>query len=132
MKNMGLNLGQRKKLHKYIEFVKKNSEEKPKIMLNKNSNEKEVASFLKEQFNFSDKVIENLGLDGESLYLFTEEDINEIKDLTQEQKDNFNKYLITLKNENNNNEENNIIGDTINSPEISDFKEKINIKKIKT
>ena len=69
MKNIGLNLGQRKKLIKYIEYVKtiKNEE----LVVNENSTEEEVAKFLKEKMNFPDKTINELVLDGESLFSLT-------------------------------------------------------------
>ena len=86
MKKIGLNLGQRIKLLYYIE--------KPKeieININERSSKEEVASFLKQELNFSDNSINELELDGENI--FSSLEIKEIEEsqyfevLTQEKKE---------------------------------------------
>ncbi len=70
IEKMGFNLGQKKKLINYIQYVKK-IEKKTDIKITKESNEEEVNLFLKEQLNFSDNVISELALDGQSLLLLS-------------------------------------------------------------
>ena len=104
MKKLGLNLGQRKKLPKYIEYFKTlKIEEPPKeeeeIIISKKSSEEEVAKFLEMRLKFSKDAIEALALDGESLYLLKDPDIDELTELTEKEKENLKKYLNDSKNE---------------------------------
>lgn len=97
MKKFGLNMGQRKKLIKYINhFIKienENSKEttSTEFQLTEKSSEDEVAKYLKEKLKFSDESIAELSLDGESLFLIGEEELNSfsIKDEEKEKLKNF-------------------------------------------
>ena len=62
MKNIGLNLGQRKKLLNYIKHVEE---------INYNN---ELKNFLKEKLNFTQQKIESLKLNGDDLYALIIED----------------------------------------------------------
>ena len=102
---LGLNLGQKKKLIKFIEYFKTLKIEPPKeieIELTKESTEEEVAKFLKVKLGFSDKAIEALALDGDGLLSLKEEEIKNEENLTQEEKD---KLLDFLKGEKKEDEE---------------------------
>ena len=99
MKKLGLNLGQRKKLPRYIEYFKTLKEEEPpeqpggdEIMVSKDSSEEDVAKFLEMRLKFSKDSIEDLGLDGESLFMLQEDDINK-SNISQEEKDKLKKFL---------------------------------------
>ena len=92
MENIGLNLGQRIKLSKYIEYVK----EQENIKITKNISKDEVALYLKKELSFSEKSIKELDLDGESLFLIEEEEIDDSEDfkiLTEEEKKNLKNFL---------------------------------------
>ena len=94
MANIGLNLGQRKKLINYINFAKsKINEKKTNLKISRDSTQEEVSQFLKEILKFSDEAIEALDLDGISFFEFTEEDIDEMEELNEEQKENYKNYL---------------------------------------
>ena len=98
MIKLGLNLGQRKKLPRYIEYFKTlKIEEPPKeeeeIIITKKSSEEEVAKFLEMRLKFSKDHIDSLGLDGESLHMLQETEIDELTDLSQEERDNLKRYL---------------------------------------
>ena len=93
---LGLNLGQKKKLMKFIEYFKTLKIEPPKeieIELTKESTEEEVAKFLKVKLGFSDKAIEALALDGDGLLSLKEEEIKNEENLTQEEKDKLISFL---------------------------------------
>ena len=83
-------------LNKKIEDLIKERE-----IITKKSTEEDVAKYLQKNLGFSNKEIDDLGLDGESLFFVQNEDIDEIKDLTQEQKIKFknliNKYKTNYK-----------------------------------
>ena len=82
IKNLGLNLGQRKKIIKYINYFKTLEIEEPEeteILITKESSEEEVSKYLKEKLNISDNAIKSLGLDGQSLFNLEEKDIDELK-----------------------------------------------------
>ena len=94
MKNLGLNIGQRKRLIKYIKHVKNaNDNKKYKVKITKKSTQKEVNQFLKEELKFADKAIDELGLDAISLFLVTEKEIDDSKELNQEEKENYKNFL---------------------------------------
>ena len=101
MKNIGLNLGQRKKLINYINYSKaKIDEEKSTLKIPRNSTQEEVSQFLKEILKFSDETIEALDLDGISFFAFSEEEIDGMEKSIEEQKENYKNYLkIELKRE---------------------------------
>ena len=74
IKTLGLNLGQRKKLVKYIDYFKTLKVEPPKeLILTKESTFEEVCEYLKKKFKFSEKALkalEDLGIEGgESLLI---------------------------------------------------------------
>ena len=98
MVKLGLNLGQRKRSLKYIEYFKTlkveiPQEEEEPILVTKKSNEEEVANFLKLKLKFSQDSIDALGLDGESLFMLEETDIQELTELKEEEKNNLIKFL---------------------------------------
>ena len=104
MKKLGLNIGQRKKLLKYIEYFKTippppPEEEEKEIIISKKSSEEDVAKFLKMRLKFSQDSIDALGLDGESLYLLEGTEVDGYEELTQEERENLKKFLIEAKNE---------------------------------
>jgi hypothetical protein len=85
MKNLGLNLWQRRKLLKYIKY---SSFENYK---------KELKKFLKEKLNFSDQEIDSLNLNGDSFYSFIEKEKIDKLQISQEEKENYKKILKDLK-----------------------------------
>lgn len=93
MKKLGLNLGQRLKLFKYIKYFKNLRIQRNELEINKDSSEEEVAKFLKTRLNISQKSIDVLGLDGETFLELKIEEIDRIDQLTKEEKDNLKKYL---------------------------------------
>ena len=99
---LGLNLGQKKKLIKFIKYFKTLKIEPPKeieIKITKESTEEEVAKFLKVKLGFSDKAIEALALDGDGLLSLKEEEIKSEETLSQEEKDKLLDILIGEKKE---------------------------------
>ena len=121
MKDFGLLLGQRKKLNMFIDYIQKNKKQNSGVLIT----EEDVANFLKNKFKISDKIIDKLGLDGETLLSLTENDIDKIDELPQETKralKNFItkekiKNIIENKNININHENNIKIEDFINNEE---------------
>ena len=102
MKNFGLNLGQRKKLIKYINYFKslnilessgKGDED---IIITRESKAEDVANFLKAKLKFSKESIDELNLNGEKLYNLQEEQINQFN-ISQEEKMSLKNYLKELK-----------------------------------
>ena len=79
MKELGLNLGQRKKLIRYINHFK--TKEKEEIILTSNSNKEEVAKFLVNKLSFSPESVKELDLNGESFFDLMNSDIQELKEL---------------------------------------------------
>ena len=77
---------------KLNEFSNNKKEEKEKLVITKNSTCK-VAKYLKYKLGFSDKTIESIDLDGESLFSLENYDVNELDELTNEEKIKL-KYLI--------------------------------------
>ena len=96
LQEMGLSIGQRIKLNKYIDYMKKQSSEISNIR--EGSNKNEVAEFLKNILKFSDESIRNLDLDGESIFLFEEED-EDMEKLTEEEKERFINFIRIEKNQ---------------------------------
>ena len=101
IKKLGLNIGQRKKIIKYINHFKTLKEEK-EVIISKESSKEEVAKFLENKFNFSKEVIEKLDLDGVSFFLLEEDDINYLDELRKEDKDKIKNYLKEIKEKNQN------------------------------
>ncbi len=131
MKELGLNLGQRKKLIRYITYFKTLKIEEPKeteLKINSESSEEEVSKFLKEKLGISQEAIEALGLDGESLFLFEEEAIKQEEALTQEEKEKLINFLKKEREENANEESEIKITKESSEEEVSKFlKEKLGI-----
>ena len=95
MKNFGLKFGQRKRLIKYINYFKAlNSkfEKEEEILITRNSSEEEVSKFLKLKFHFSQTIIDELGLDGETLFDLQDDEIDEF-DITLEQKQQLKQFI---------------------------------------
>ena len=88
MENIGLNIGQRKKLIKYINYFKNLN-----LKITEKSTKEEVNMFLKEKLKFSDEAIEGLALDAISFFQFSENEIDEFDELTEEEKANYKNYL---------------------------------------
>ena len=100
IKNLGLNIGQYKKLIKYINYfktLKVEESEETEIILSKQSTEEEVAKYFKEKLNFSSETIENLSLDGETLFCLVESEIDEIEEMKEEDKLKLKNLLKELK-----------------------------------
>jgi hypothetical protein len=101
IKTLGLNLGQRKKLVKYIDYFKTLKVEPPKeLILTKESTFEEVCEYLKKKFKFSEKALkalEDLGIEGgESLLILEESDVDG-SELTNEEKENLKNCINDLK-----------------------------------
>ena len=90
---------EKEQLKNYIKRLK--SSEQPKKTINNKSNIQEVSDFLKEAFGISEDIIKDLGLDGESFFTTTEEDIKEF-DISEDQR---NKWINYMKEINSINEE---------------------------
>ena len=93
MKNLGLTLGKRKKLNKYIEYILKKIKDNYNPVITEKSTSNEIATFLKHKVNMPEKIIEEMALDGESLTLLKEEDIDEIEEMPEEIKNEFKNYI---------------------------------------
>ena len=121
MKELGLNLGQRKKLIRYINHFK--TKEKEEIILTRNSNKEEVAKFLLYKLSFSPESVKELGLDGENLFELINYDIKDLKELlesyeiSENEKNNLINYLIEEKNKKKDENLNKINVETINNKE---------------
>ena len=87
MKRLGMKLGQRKKLIKYINQMNMNKN----IIISKNSSEEEVSDFLMKELKLSEEIVEELCLDGETLFELIENDIDglDIQDSEKESLKNF-------------------------------------------
>ena len=100
IKKLGLNLGQSKKIIRYINYFKTLKIEEPEeidIVITKESNQSDVANLLRKKLKFSETAIEALELDGKGLFLLEESDINDVDELTEEEKTNLKNYLKELK-----------------------------------
>ena len=96
IKNLGLNMGQSKKIVKYIKYfktLKVEIPEKKEILLRKESSSEQVAEFFEKELKLSTKAIKALDLDGETLFSLKESDIEEQEDLTEEEKEKLKNYL---------------------------------------
>jgi len=74
MKKLGLNLGQRKKLNRYIKHFKtlipkETEEENDNFLITKKSSRDDVAKFLRTKLKISQASIDEMQLDGEVLFL---------------------------------------------------------------
>ena len=93
MKTMGLKYGQRKRLIKYIEYFKTLKPPEEEISISRKSSSEEVSKFLKLSLKFSQNIIDDLGLDGESLFDLEDHEIDDITDITPEQKENLKAFI---------------------------------------
>jgi len=92
MKKLGMKLGQRKRLINFIKQLKKNKLNKNKfikITITENSTEKEVAKFLRDKLHFSQESIDSLSLDGETFFMIEYQEIEDLDDLKEEEKENW-------------------------------------------
>ena len=134
MKQLGLNLGQRFKLIKYINYFNTliiDLVPKDKYEITKNSSEEEVAEFLKLKLNFSKESIESLGLDVDSFIQLKIEDIDSFNDLKEEERIKLKKFLSgEFKDGEENPESEIIITKKSNEEEVSTFlKKKLGFKR---
>ena len=100
IKNLGLNIGQYKKFIKYLNYFKTLKAETPEeteIIISQQSTEEEVAKYFKEKLNFSSQTIENLSLDGETLFCLEESEIDKIEEMNEDEKLKLKNLLIELK-----------------------------------
>ena len=96
MKQLGLNLGQRFKLMKYINHFKSlsiDSQKTGKFEITNDSSVEEVANFLKTRLKFSTDSIDSLGFDGETFLQLKIEEIDNYNTLNEEERENLKKYL---------------------------------------
>ena len=97
MKSLGLKFGQRKRLIKYIEYFKTlkppPDEEDKEPIISRKSTEEEVSKFLKMKLKFSQDSIDSIELDGASLFELQEKEIDELEQITTEEKENLKKFL---------------------------------------
>ena len=95
MKELGLRFGQRKRLIKYIRYFKELelADKEDKVLINEKSSSEEVSKFLRLKLNFSQDSIDILELDGESLFDLIEEDINDVTEITEKEKENLKKFI---------------------------------------
>ena len=97
MKSLGLKFGQRRRLIKYIDYFKTlPPPEEEEMSVSRQSSEEEVSKFLKMRLKFSQDSINNLELDGETLFDLKDEDIDKYSNLnkiTLEEKENLKKFL---------------------------------------
>ena len=102
IEKLGLNMGQKKRIIKYIKYFRTLKIEEPEIteiILTRESSEEEVAKYLKKKLNFKDDAIDALALDGDSLFSLEEKDIDDADELKQEEKDKLKKLIKDLKSE---------------------------------
>ena len=101
MNKLGFNLGQKKKLIKYINYFKNlpiedNAEkefEEEEIIIHKNSTKEEVSKFLRKNSKLSQEIIDDLGFDAKSLLEITNEEIDDLTQLKKEEKESLKKSL---------------------------------------
>ena len=97
MKKLGLKYGQRTRLIKYIKYfktLKSPSDEKvEEITISRESSEDEVNKFLKMRLKFSEDSINKIQLDAETLFDLKEEEIDDLNEITTEEKENLKKFL---------------------------------------
>ena len=95
MKSLGLKLGQRKRLIKYIIYFKEleTSLNEEELYITRKSRREEVSKFLKMKINFSEESINNISLDGKSLLDLKEDEINNLEEISLEERKNLKKFL---------------------------------------
>ena len=101
--NLRLNIGQRKKLTKYIDHFKAQSIEEHKEKGDESnitieSDEKTIINFFKNKLNLSDKAINKLQIkNGVDIFYLDENSIEEIEEMTEEEKEKLKKFLKEFK-----------------------------------
>lgn len=102
LEKIGLSLGKRKKLLKYIEYFRTLKQDKSiegkndNLIITKKSSKEEVNNFFRYNLKLSTKSINELQLDGNKLYKLKENEINEFN-LSTEEKDKLKKFLTDFK-----------------------------------
>ena len=96
------------KIKNYLKELKGKIQESKNsdIIITKDSTKEEVSYFLKNKFNFSQRAIESLDLDGKILFSLEENDIDDVDELNDEEKIKFKNYLKKQKFEQNKKSEN--------------------------
>ena len=135
MEKLGLNLGQRIKLARYIDYFNSLKEKKEiKITITKETNDDDALNYLKTELNISEESIENLGLDSDvadtllGSNALSENDLNECLEKKQIKKQEYDSLMkfIKLRDEMKEKESNKISKNS-NKEDISKFmKEKLN------
>ena len=100
IKNLGLNLGQRIKLERYINHFKTLKEEEPEdidIIIDENSSQEDVNKFLRLKSKLSQESINELDLDAQSLLLLDDEEINNLTEIKEEEKESFKQSMKDLR-----------------------------------
>ena len=100
MNNLGLNIGQKKRIVKYINYFKTLKVEVPEeieIKLTRESSDDEVREYFKKKLNFSDKAIEELSLDGGTLFELTESEVDGVEGISEEEKEKLKNLIKELK-----------------------------------
>ena len=100
MKKLGLNLGQRKKLIRYINHFKTLKEEPEDvfIFIDEESSEEDIVKFLRLKSKLSQESIEAAELiDAQSLFSLTEDLIDITNDIKEEEKEGLKKSLIEIR-----------------------------------
>ena len=100
IKNLGLNLGQRIKLERYISHFKTLKEEEPEdidIIIDENSSQEDVNKFLRLKSKLSQESINELDLDAQSLLLLDDEEINNLTEIKEEEKESFKQSMKDLR-----------------------------------
>ena len=108
IKKLGLNIGQKKKIVKYINYFKTLKVEPPEeteMKITKESSQDEISKYFKEILNLSDSAINALELDGESLFSLEDSDIDGVDELTKEEKEKLKNFLKEIKEKNQNSQE---------------------------
>ena len=89
MEKLGMKLGQRKRLIKYINSLKTKKDQELTI----NSSKEEVAKFLFEQLNLSKKTVDKLSMPGEELFSIKYDNIKDMN-IPESDKDILTKFII--------------------------------------
>jgi len=84
---------EKEKLKSALKELKQKSEPELDIKLTKESSAEDVAKFLKLKLNFSEKAIKELELDGAALFILESNDIDELTELTEEEKKKLSEYI---------------------------------------
>ena len=95
MKALGLKFGQIKKLIKYINyFITLKPPVIEEISISRSSSEEEVTKFLKMRLKFSQESIDKLGgIDGGTFYDLKEDEIDNLNEISQEEKESLKNFL---------------------------------------